>query len=93
MDPDPDPAIFVSDLQVLSFICLLVFEGLFTSFLEDRKSKRGHKTVGINVFLTFCLMIDGSGAGSGSVYMTSGYGSGTPKHIWILRIRIRNTAT
>jgi hypothetical protein len=35
-------------------------------------------------------MIDGSG--SGSVSPTKGYGSGRPKYIWILRIRIRNTA-
>jgi hypothetical protein len=41
-DSDPDPAIFVSDLQV---VCLLLFEGTFTSIFKDKKSKRGHKTV------------------------------------------------
>ncbi len=37
----------------------------------------------------FCLMIEGSG----SVSLTNGSGSGRPKDIWILwiRIRIRNT--
>ncbi len=62
MDPDadPDPAIFVIDLQdankklilFIIFFCLLLFEGTFTSFFKDKKSKRSHKTVGINVFLT-----------------------------------------
>jgi hypothetical protein len=56
MDPDPDPAIFVIDLQdadeklILLFFCLLLFEG--TSFFTDKKSKRSHKTVGIKIFLT-----------------------------------------
>ncbi len=50
MDPDsdPDPAIFVIDLQDASkkiiflhnFFCLLLFEGTFTSFFKDKKSKR-----------------------------------------------------
>jgi hypothetical protein len=37
-------------------------------------------------------MIEGSGAGAGSVSLTnwSGCASGRPKKIWILRIRIRN---
>jgi hypothetical protein len=50
MDPDPDsdPAIFVIDLQDASkkqifsqnFFCLLLFEGKFTLFFKDKKSKR-----------------------------------------------------
>jgi hypothetical protein len=61
MDPDadPDPAIFVIDLQdankkicLNKFFCLLLFEGTFTSFFKDKKSKRIHKAVGIQVFLT-----------------------------------------
>jgi hypothetical protein len=55
MDPDadPDPAIFVSDLQfkTSTFFCLLLFEGTFTSFFKDKKSERSHKTVGILLFL------------------------------------------
>jgi hypothetical protein len=38
-DPDPDPAIFVSDLQNVNkklFFCLLIFEGTFTSFFKDK---------------------------------------------------------
>jgi hypothetical protein len=59
MDPDPDPAVFVIDLQeannkliFIKFFCLLLFEGTFTSFFKDKKSKRSHKTGGIKVFLT-----------------------------------------
>jgi hypothetical protein len=45
---DPDPAIFVIDLQDASkklisehnFFCLLLFEATFTSFFKDEKSKR-----------------------------------------------------
>jgi hypothetical protein len=58
MNPDPDPAIFVIDLQDANkslffkkFFCLLLFEGTFTSFFKDKKSKRSHKTVVIKVFL------------------------------------------
>jgi hypothetical protein len=48
MDPDPDPAIFVIELQDASkkliflhnFFCLILFEGTFTSFNKDKKSKR-----------------------------------------------------
>jgi hypothetical protein len=58
-DADPDPAIFVIDLQdtnrkliFCKFSCLLLLEGAFTSFLKDNKSKRSQKTVGIKVFPT-----------------------------------------
>jgi hypothetical protein len=47
---DPDPAIFVIDLQDANkklIFCLFLFEGTFTSFFKDKKSKRSHKTVGI----------------------------------------------
>jgi hypothetical protein len=42
---DPDPAIFVIDLQ--DAVCLLLLKATFTSFFKDKKSKRNHKTVGI----------------------------------------------
>jgi hypothetical protein len=59
-DPDPDPAIFIIDLQDAnkkiiekrSFSCIILFEGTFTSFCKDKKSKRSHKTVEIKVFPT-----------------------------------------
>jgi hypothetical protein len=39
-DVDPDPTIFVSDLQDTNkkLFCLLFFEGTFTSFFMDKKS-------------------------------------------------------
>jgi hypothetical protein len=62
MDPDPDmdPSIFIIDFQdankklifILKFYCILLFEGTFTSFFKDKKSKRSHKTLEIKVFLT-----------------------------------------
>jgi hypothetical protein len=62
MDPnaDPDTDIFVIDLQgtnkklifFIKFFCLLLFEGAFTSFFKDKKSKRSHRSVRIKVFLT-----------------------------------------
>ena len=44
---DPDPAIFVIDLQdadkktnfLRKFFCLLLFEGTFTPFFKDKKAK------------------------------------------------------
>jgi hypothetical protein len=36
----------------IEFFCLLLFEGTFKQFFEDKNSKRSHKTVGIKVFLT-----------------------------------------
>ncbi len=35
--------------------CLLLFEGTFTSFYADKKSRRSHKTVEIKGFLLFLL--------------------------------------
>jgi hypothetical protein len=55
---DPDPVVFVirqsqeKTKLVEKFFCLLLFEGTCTSFFEDKKSKRSHKTVGIKVFLS-----------------------------------------
>jgi hypothetical protein len=37
--PDPDPAIFVIDLQIANKNYLL-FEGTFTSFFKDKKVKK-----------------------------------------------------
>jgi hypothetical protein len=34
------------------FFCILLFVGSFTSFFQDEKLKRSHKTVEIKVFLT-----------------------------------------
>jgi hypothetical protein len=60
MDPDadPDPSIFIIDLQNANkkqkqkFFCIILFEGSFSSFFKRKKSKRSHKTAEIKVFLT-----------------------------------------
>jgi hypothetical protein len=46
MDPDPDPAIYVTDLQdakkkknFTKFFCLLLFENAFTSFSKIKSQK------------------------------------------------------
>jgi hypothetical protein len=49
-DPDADPSIFIIDLHdankklifLKKFSCILLFEGTFTSFFKDKKSK-SHK--------------------------------------------------
>jgi hypothetical protein len=65
-------------LIFLKVFRLFLFEGTFTSFFKDKKSKRSHKTV--------CLMIEGSE----SIPLTraSGSGSRRPKNIWNRQIRI-----
>ncbi len=62
MDPDadPNPSIFIIDLQDANkklyfekkFFCMVLFEGTFISFFKDKKSKRSHKPVEIKVFLS-----------------------------------------
>jgi hypothetical protein len=92
MDPDPDLDFFSSltfkTPTKKKFFCLLLFEGTFTSFYKDKKSKRSQKQ--LLLFLLDDRRI-GSGAGSESVPLT--YGSGRPKNIWTRRIRIRNTVS
>jgi hypothetical protein len=64
---DPDPVIFLSDLQGVNkkYFCLLLFEGTFTSFSKDKIYKRSHKQ-GSMFSYYFCLMIEGSGSGAGA---------------------------
>ncbi len=65
----------------------ITFWRYFYIMFKGKMSKRSHKTVEIKVFLLFCLMIEGFGAGCRR-----------PKNTWIrwiwirIRIRIRNTA-
>jgi hypothetical protein len=83
MDSDPGPAIFVIDLQDANkkFFCLLLFEGTFTSFFKDKLSQKEEKksqnirNEGISYY--FCLVIEGSGAGSRSIPLISGSGTAT----------------
>jgi hypothetical protein len=104
MDPDadPDPSIFITDLQDANkklfkkfFPCILLFEGTYTSFSKIKSQKYVTKQLKSRFFLLYLLMIEGSGSragsGSGSIPLTNG--SGRPKNNWIrwIRIRIRNT--
>jgi hypothetical protein len=59
-DADPAPAIFVRNLQDVNknVVCVLSFEGTFTSFFKDKKSQRSQKTVGSMFSYYFCLMIE-----------------------------------
>ena len=58
---DPDPAIFVIDLQDISkklnflhnFFCLLLFEGTFTLFFKDKKSQKESHNSDSRFFLIF----------------------------------------
>ncbi len=87
---DPDPAIFVIDLQddsknyfLTQFFCLLLFECTFTSFFKDKCQKESQNRRNQSFSYYFCMMIEGSG----SIPLTSGSGSTRPKNMWI-----RNTA-
>ncbi len=84
MDPDPDPAIFVIDLQdankILSLnkkcFCLLLFEGTFTSFYKEKNAqKKSQNSRNQGFSYLFCLMTEGSG----SIPLTNGSDPGGPK--------------
>ncbi len=97
--PDPDPAIFVIDLQHASK--KLIFNTIFSAYyflkvnlhhfskIKGQKETQNIRNQGFSYY--FCIMIEGSG----SIHLTSGSGSGSwrPKNMWIqwIRIRIRNT--
>jgi hypothetical protein len=60
MDLDPDPAIFVIDLQdankkefLKKVSCLYYFLKVQSHHFSNKKSKRSQKREGIKVFLTF----------------------------------------
>jgi hypothetical protein len=79
MDSDPDPAIFVTDLQdgykkliTNFFFCLLLFVGAF----QRKKSKKvAKRNQGFSYY--FCFMIEGSGSGGPKTCVSGGSGSGT----------------
>jgi hypothetical protein len=63
------------------FFCLLLFEGTFTSFFKDKKSKRSQNSRNQSFSYYFGLLIEGSGSGSGFIPLTKGFGSGWPKNM------------
>ncbi len=98
MDPDsdPDPAIFVIDLQDANK--KQIFNTIFSAYyflkvhlhnfskIKSQKESQNRRKQGFSYY--FCMMIEGS------IPLTSGSGSGRPKNMWIrwIRLRIRNTA-
>ena len=62
-----------------NFLCLLLFEATITSFFFDQKESLNSRNQGFSYY--FCTIIEGSGsrAGSESIPLTSGSGSGRPK--------------
>ncbi len=99
---DPDPAIFVIDLQDASKKLIFKHNFLHLHYFSKIKIQKESQNSSIQGFsYYFCMMIEGSGSragsGSGSIPLTSGSGSGRPKNTWIrwirilIRIRIRNT--
>jgi hypothetical protein len=85
---DPDPAIYVIDLQdsnkkLVYKKAFLLFEGTFAihhfSKIKSPKEVTNCRNQGFSYY--FYLMIEGSGSETGA---------GSPKNMWI-RIRIRNT--
>jgi hypothetical protein len=64
---------------------LLLFEGTFTSVFKEKKSSQSSRNQGYSYF--FCLIMEGSG----SVQLNDG--SVRSKNLWILLIRIQNTAS
>jgi len=89
MDPDPNAAIFVIDLQgankkimlekCLSAYYFLKVYLLHFSKIKSPKEVTSKRNQGFSYY--FCLMIEGSG--SGSIHLTKGSGSGRPKNTWI----------
>jgi hypothetical protein len=98
---DPDPAIFVIDLQdasknkffykIFSAYYFLKVHLHHFSKIKSQKESLNSRNQGFSYY--FCMMIEGSGSGSGSIPLTSesGSGAGRPKNMWIRWIRIRNT--
>jgi hypothetical protein len=95
MDPDPDPAIFVIDLQDASK--RIIFNTIFSAcyflkvhlhYFSKIKSQKESQNIRIQGFsFYFCMMIEGYGsgsrAGSESIPLTSESGYGRPKNTWI----------
>ena len=69
---------------------------LLHQFSKIKRKKEATRVINHGFSYYFCLMIEGSEAGSGSIPLTSVSGSGSrrPKNIWIrirIQIRIHNT--
>jgi hypothetical protein len=88
MDLDPDPAIFVIDLQDASKT--LIFNTIFSAYYFLKLHLHHFSKIKSQKESQNSTIIEGSGSRAGS---GSGSGSWRPKNMWIcwIRIRIRNT--
>ncbi len=100
---NPDPAIFVIDLEDASK--KQIFNTIFSAyyflklhlhhFSKIKSQKESQNSMNQGFSYSFCMMIEESGSragsGSGSIPLTSGSGSGRPKNMWIRWIRIRGS--
>ncbi len=97
MDPAPDPAIFVIDLQdankKLFFLLFTFWRYCYIIFQRQKIAKKSQYSRNQGFSYCCCLMKEGSGSGCVyAVHLTNGSGSRRHKNIRILPIRIRNTA-
>ncbi len=76
--------------KIFLFVFLLItfWSYIYIIFQKLKKSERSPETVGIKVF----FLLDYRRFRNRIHISNNGSGSGRPKNIWILRIRIRNTA-
>ncbi len=89
------PAIFVIDLQDARK--KLIFNTIFSasnflkvhlhhfSKIKSQKKSQNRRNHGFSYY--FCMMIERSGSGAGSIPLTSGSGFRRPKNMWIRWIR------
>ncbi len=85
-DPDPDP-----HQNVMYPEHCFSWRYFYIIFPREKVKKKLQNSINQGFPYYFCLMIEGSGYGTGSIPLTNGSGSRRPKNTWI-RIRIRNTA-
>jgi hypothetical protein len=98
MDADPDPhpdamrilLFSVSDLQDINPKIFYIFLLLITHFSKIKSHTEVTKNSGNQCFFILFLLYD-KGSGAGSVSLTNVSGSGRPKNICFIRIRVRNT--
>jgi hypothetical protein len=84
-------------LSIFSAYCSLKVH--LQNFPKIKSQKESQNSRNQSFSYHFCMMTEGSGAGSvsGSIPLTNGSGSGRPKNMWIrwirirIRLRIRNT--
>ncbi len=92
MVADPDPHYFWNWIRIRIRMFFLLIRVLLKIHLQRfskiKVLKKSQYSRNQCFSYYFCLMIEGSGSDS----LTEGSGSGRPRNMWILRIRIRNTA-